>query len=493
MTRVCPDCGRRFDSDVVECPDDRSPTFLVERELDLIGKDLDGRFEVLELLGTGGMGAVYRAHQHSTDRDIALKLLRPDVAGDENAIKRFFREAKAASRLTSPHTITIFDFGQTRDGLLFIAMELLKGRSLARLLKELNGPMDPDRAAGITAQILDSLDEAHAEGILHRDLKPDNVHLLDVRGGGDFAKILDFGIAKVQGADVTALTATGTAFGTPTYMSPEQAQALELDRRSDLYSVGIILFEMLAGKPPFTADTPLAMAIKKAREKAPTIFHVNPNVLVPAGIERLLERLLSVDIHSRPGDAARVKELLAEAVGSVDGRTVKMPDVVMDERTTKIFPTPRVGAQDNEAEGPATADMESLPPDRSPVGVARWVWIAVAVAGAALLVGGWMTWGSPQTDEDPEPIVPAPVEEKAPTAASQTDVIEVREAPDGGTLVADAPDVPERRNVPRKSTRPGKRKGKRAKESDDEIVEILKGGKGTTRPDGIRLKGGTGK
>jgi len=384
----------------------------VDTEADLVGRDLDGRFEILELLGTGGMGAVYRARQHSTDRDVALKLLRPDVAGNENAIKRFFREARAASRLTNPHTITIFDFGQTSDGILFIAMELLKGSSLAGLLTESAGPLPPARAVRIADQILQSLDEAHAEDILHRDLKPDNIQLLEIRNGDDFVKVLDFGIAKQLESDSTALTATGAVFGTPTYMSPEQALALELDARSDLYSVGVILFEMLAGKPPFTADTPLAMAMKKASEEAPAIYRVNPDVRVPEDLERVVSRLLARNADDRPDDASTVRTMMEQVATSSNERTVRMPDVMIDDRTTKIVTSTHPVGDSGGEPGPETSDTETVPPDprrrvaalRVGIAMAVAAGIGLAVAGASWLMGENRPLGS-ATDT---PVSPAP-------------------------------------------------------------------------------------
>ena len=284
MSRVCPECGQEYPDGTDRCPEDGAKTFVVGSGDDLVGKRIDGRFTITSLLGKGGMGAVYRAHQHSMDREVALKVMRRDLASVPDAVKRFFREAKAASKLHNPHAITVFDFGQTDDGLLYIVMELLFGQSLAEVVKKTSGPMDPKRAINIVLQVLTALADAHAIGVLHRDLKPDNIFLMDGEATNDFVKVLDFGIAKILGSDGTSLTGTGMLFGTPTYMSPEQATGEELDTRSDLYAVGVILFELLAGKPPFQEKTPVALLVKKANENAPSIFHVNPEVKIPKGL-----------------------------------------------------------------------------------------------------------------------------------------------------------------------------------------------------------------
>ncbi len=408
MPRICPECNARFDTNVLRCPHDDSPTLVIEREDDLIGRTLEDRFTIRSLLGVGGMGAVYRAHQHSMDRDVALKLLKRDLANDEQAIKRFFREAKAASRLTGPHVITVFDFGQTSDGLLFIVMELLKGRSLARELRDHPGAMAPARAVRIVLQVLDALAEAHESGVLHRDLKPDNIFLLSGRDD-DFVKVLDFGIAKMLGGDSTSLTNTGMIFGTPTYMSPEQGQGYDVDHRSDLYAVGVILFELLAGKPPFRADTPLALVYKKVHEKAPLVYHVNPDVQVPAGLDEVLSQLLAVRPDDRPVSAREAARLLSSL--SLDPTTpgVPMPDVVIRHGTTEIVPATRVLGTMVDVGTPEPTPFRGM---RQPGRKRRWAWwaagaivLASLVAAAVLGLGG--RTAGPETSPVPA-VMPSP-------------------------------------------------------------------------------------
>ncbi len=511
MPRVCPSCGRRFDTQVEHCPDDGSPTFLVRREEDLVGTTVDDRFTLKEILGIGGMGAVYRAHQHSMDRDVALKLMRPETAGDEQAVRRFFREARAASKLNNPHTITVFDFGQTRDGMLYIAMELLRGRSLAKTLRDLGAPMEPARAIRIADQVLDSLDEAHANGILHRDLKPDNVFLLDTRGGEDFVKVLDFGIAKMREPGGQSLTGTGMAFGTPTYMSPEQAQARELDARSDLYSVGVLLFEMLAGKPPFEAETPLAMALKKVQERAPTVYHVNPDVRIPESLERLLASLLDSNPDARPKSASECRALLAEA--AKDQSAIPMPSVVVRSRTTEVVRALKE-PEAARASTPEPTPYRVRPALGRPAPRRRlpaWVMVLAAATGVTLALAGWMVMTA-GPDTAPRLIEPQPVSSSAEAPGRDafmdmgTTLRATAEAPDPGPASRDerppppavatpqAPPVVERKTDDvRQPGRPNPawltprvRPGKRV---DTGVDRLLKSGRVRPAEDTIRLKG----
>jgi serine/threonine-protein kinase len=280
----------------------------------LIGLDLDGRFTLKDVLGIGGMGAVYRAEQRSMGRDVAIKVLRTDMVADENAIHRFLTEAKAASRLKNPHTVTVFDFGRAPDGVLYIAMELMEGRTLGQLLTDLKHPLSLLRACRIVNQILDSLEEAHAVGVLHRDLKPDNIFMLEGHGARDFVKVLDFGVAKVVGATNVATTKAGLAFGTPVYMSPEQMMGRDVDPRSDLYSLGVLLFEMLAGRPPVEGDSPLAVALRKVREPAPEVRQVRPDAESNDVIDDLLQRVLSSNPEDRPEDVAEFRNILVQGM-----------------------------------------------------------------------------------------------------------------------------------------------------------------------------------
>jgi len=221
-----------------------------------IGKVIDGRYEIQQRVGEGGMGVVYKARQMSIDRIIALKMLNQQMQGDQTWVQRFYNEAKACSRLQHPNTIRMFDFGQTQDGRLFMTMEFLDGVSLRDALQR--GPLAPQRVVKILIQCCASLAEAHSIGIIHRDIKPDNVFLLNMAGSPDFVKLLDFSVAKLLEGD-RMKTQAGVVFGTPQYMSPEQGRGLPLDARSDLYALGVLAFEMLTGNVPYNDDNAMTV------------------------------------------------------------------------------------------------------------------------------------------------------------------------------------------------------------------------------------------
>lgn len=340
MPRICPACGQKYDDKVEVCPKDQCPTVFVSPQEALIGKVLDGRFTLRALLGVGGMGAVYRAHQHSMDRDVAVKVLRSDLARSEQEVLRFFREARAASKLSHPNIITVFDFGQSEDGLLYMVMELLQGKPLSKLLLE-TGPLPLERAINIILQTLDALAHAHSVGILHRDLKPDNIFLVQGEGKNEIVKVLDFGIAKVMGTESQTLTSEGMVVGTPAYMSPEQAMGQELDQRSDLYSLGTIFFEMLTGRKPFEGDSPISILYRKVNEEPPRIRDVAPKADVPPEVEKLIRDLLKPRPEMRPKSASEVKERLEQIKGGSIRAQVEppMPSIAREQRRiTHVMP-----------------------------------------------------------------------------------------------------------------------------------------------------------
>jgi serine/threonine-protein kinase len=225
----------------------------------MVGQTLGGKYRVVRILGEGGMGCVYEGEQQlgTTKRKVAVKTLHPHLSRDEKIKARFEREVGTIAELEHPNTIQVYDFGATSDGILYIVMEFLHGRSLADLLEK-EGALTPDRALHIVEQVCGSLEEAHGRGIVHRDLKPDNVVLVDRAGKKDFVKVLDFGIAKrsrEEDKNEQKLTQQGMVLGTPPYMSPEQFTGRPIDSRSDIYSLGVMAYEMLTGKLPFHADT----------------------------------------------------------------------------------------------------------------------------------------------------------------------------------------------------------------------------------------------
>lgn len=276
----------------------------------MLGTTVAGRFTILARLGSGSMGAVYRARQETVGRDVALKIVRRDRAYDPETKARFEREARATSALVSPHTVTVFDFGEAEDGAWFLAMELLDGETLGQRLQRTRRLPVLD-AVRVAREALKSLAEAHAKGIVHRDLKPDNLFLVtlpDEAGnpGTQTCKVLDFGIAKVLSDEqkVDQLeTQAGTVFGTPRYMSPEQAQGNPLDARSDLYSLGVILFQMLAGRAPYVDEDAVVVMARHIKEEPPAMRQISPQTMVPPLLERVVRRALAKQPEDRPQSA----------------------------------------------------------------------------------------------------------------------------------------------------------------------------------------------
>ncbi len=281
----------------------------------LIGRVIAGKFRIERALGAGAMGRVYLAEQTNLGKQVAIKVLHANLAGDPALEKRFAGEAKSASALSHPNIVQTIDFGQ-EDGLLFIAMELLSGNDLGKVIRR-DWPFTPERIANITGQVLSALEEAHEKGIVHRDLKPENIMLIDVRGE-DFVKVCDFGIAKAtheRAQEGSAITSAGMVCGTPEYMSPEQARGEELDGRSDLYAVACILYQMACGELPFRAQTALGVVSRLLTEAPAPPSKRRPDGNVPAALESLIMRGLAKDRNQRSANALAMRDSLFEAVG----------------------------------------------------------------------------------------------------------------------------------------------------------------------------------
>ena len=278
-----------------------------------IGQVVNGKYRVEALIGQGGMGRVYRALHLTLERPVVLKMLHRGLTSDPSVARRFHREAKAASRLAHPNSIQVLDFGEAEDGTLFMAMEHLGGRDLAAVIADA-GPMPEERIVRVGAQVLEALGEAHAQGIIHRDLKPENVMVEDRRNEPDHVTVLDFGIAKISdpGAGEGTLTQAGLVCGTPQYMSPEQARGRPLDPRSDLYSMGVMLYQMASARLPFEADTPVGFLTKHITEPPAPMRERCPGLAVSPRLEALVARALAKEPAGRPptADAFRA-ELLA--------------------------------------------------------------------------------------------------------------------------------------------------------------------------------------
>ena len=292
----------------------------------LLGQTLNNRFRIESKIGEGGFGAVYRGVQLATGRKVALKLLHPEMTTDDNLVARFRREGLVLCNLRDAHTITTYDFDQTADGMLYIAMELLEGKSLHEVFHA-NSPLEWRRVLRILAAMCSSLAEAHAQGIVHRDLKPENVYLEQRSGNPDFVKILDFGIAKVMRGDTidpqsAQLTATGQTLGTLEYMSPEQLMGKQLDGRSDVYALGVVGYEMMTGRLPFPdAKGPAGLITAQLKQTPPAPSVANSKITLPPAVDKLLLKCLEKDRNQRFADVAAMASTINEILLSTTGES----------------------------------------------------------------------------------------------------------------------------------------------------------------------------
>ncbi len=301
----CPSCGFPIGKVAVDSDDP------------LLGRTLPGGYVILELVGIGGMGRVYRAEQTNLGRTVAVKIIHPHLVGEENAAARFITEARAASRLNHPNSVGVIDFGR-QDGQLYLVMEFLRGKDLARVAYE-EGPLSFRRIVNVLRQTLAALSEAHHLNIIHRDLKPENIILEPMRTGGDFVKVVDFGLAKVLQSEEKGITSPGIVCGTPEYMSPEQGRGDPIDARSDLYAVGVIFYQMLTGRLPFEADSPTQVVLMHISTPPPDPRKVAPERQIPEPLINVLLMAMAKDQSHRFSDADEFAAALADAMALVEG------------------------------------------------------------------------------------------------------------------------------------------------------------------------------
>ncbi len=315
--KICPVCGLQVEDEARFCPRDGA---LLEQQVTdpFLGKVLLGQFEVEEIIGQGTTGSVYRARQLRMDRPVAVKVLRPELAREPVVVERFHREAKAVAKLSHPNIITVHLVAETEQGLPYLVMEYVQGEDLQALLAR-EAPLPTDRIVELGAQIAEALAEAHAQGIVHRDLKPANIKLAE-RGGRTVIKVLDFGIAKILQEDSQGkLTKTGTVFGTPHYVSPEQASGAKVDHHTDIYSLGVILFQMATGRLPFESSSGLEVLVKHIKETPPRPSEIVGKV--HPGLERLILKALAKDPTQRQASA----DVVARELGSLTGSAKSPP------------------------------------------------------------------------------------------------------------------------------------------------------------------------
>lgn len=330
-----------------------------------VGTTIDGRYLVERVLGEGGMGLVYRAKHIVLNKLLAVKVLRPDVSRDEEIITRFRQEAQSASAIGNQHIIDISDFGTLPDGSTYFVMEYLDGADLTKVIEQ-QSPLEPSRIIYIAKQLCDALFAAHEAGIVHRDLKPDNIYLIKRGNDTNFVKVLDFGIAKVGGTS-SKLTRAGQVFGTPHYMSPEQCAGTGVDHRTDIYAIGIILYEMITGRTPFDADNLMGILTKHLYEAPVPPSQIRPDC--PKDLESVVMRCIAKKQDER---YATCRELLDDLNRLEAGHQTVASTMTYSQVPTipGVTPTPTMA--------PATAV-----PEKSG-GAGKWV----ALGAVALLLGG---------------------------------------------------------------------------------------------------------
>ncbi|HEU0031754.1 MAG TPA: serine/threonine-protein kinase [Kofleriaceae bacterium] len=383
----------------------------------LIGFVLADKYRILRPIGRGGMGVVYEAEHVQLGKRLAIKLMLDKYAENSEAIARFQREAHAASRIGNEHIIDVSDIGLTHDGRPFVVMELLNGRSLAQVI-EMTGPMPPWRAIAIMRQVLRAVGAAHASGIIHRDLKPDNIYLIEQAGQHDFVKLLDFGISKVtdpsEQVAFTKLTTTGVVMGTPLYMPPEQAMGNPVEAAADIYACGVILYELLAGKPPFEGPNYAVLVAKVLTAEPPYLGSVRPGL--PLALVNAVHRALEKEPSAR---FATAEQFAASLPGDRTPSQIELAGTL-----DSGFAVPRV-----------------LPTMNQP-GRAKWPFIAgsvALVAGAAIAAVLLMNRG----DHDRAAAAPIPAQTQPshtappPAPAPATGILEVATTPKGATITID--------------------------------------------------------
>jgi serine/threonine-protein kinase len=388
---VCTTCGQEWPDDFKLCPNDGSSLRASSDAADLIGAVIADRYHITAKLGEGGMGAVYLAEHVRMGQKMAVKVLAKQLVDDADAIARFTREARNAARIKHPNVCIVHDFGiETDERLVYLAMEFIEGESLAELLKR-EGTLGLDQAAAIMAQCCDALQAAHDLGIVHRDLKPDNIMISRDRGGAAFVKVVDFGIAKAATGEAgQQVTKTGFILGTPDYMSPEQVAGETLDARSDVYSLALVLFRMLAEGLPFTGDTPHSVLMSRLTADPRTLEDVRPGSGLPSAIQEVLDRALARDRSKRFDSAVAFAGALASAVEQVEQTettVVAAPDV-----ETVRLETPQDAVAAPRVETPTPETPQPVPEPRR-AGRRRAGIAAIGAVGVIGAVGLWMMGG----------------------------------------------------------------------------------------------------
>ncbi len=380
--KICPTCGAEYPATERFCPKDgtvlRAPT---AETASLIGAVIAERYHVLEKLGEGGMGQVYLAEHVKMGRKSAVKVMHPSMVQNTDALGRFNREAANASRIDHPNVAAIYDFGETPDGLVYLAMQYVEGETLTHILQA-TGALPPQRAAEIARQAAEGLYAAHGLGIVHRDLKPDNIMITKDRDGLDCVKVVDFGIAKAAGNAAQQVTRTGIVVGTPEYMSPEQLAGEDVDARSDLYSLALVTFNMLTGDLPFPAASTQTSMIMRLTEPPKTLAEMKPDVAWPAEVEGVMRKALEREPSQRYASTREFGRALYAAIEQMPVRPSAVRGTLLIDPSA---PAPARAAK--------TSDKSSVNPPPAASGPSNREFTIAAGALVAIIVIGLVAWG----------------------------------------------------------------------------------------------------
>jgi eukaryotic-like serine/threonine-protein kinase len=320
--KICPVCSTEYPANERFCPRDGSALRAQGgSSTDLVGTVIAERYHIIKKLGEGGMGQVYLAEHVKMGRKSAVKVMNPGMVENVDAVSRFNREAANASKINHPNVAGIYDFGETPEGLIYLAMEFVEGEPLTDIIKA-HGALPPMRASEIARQTAEGLAVAHDMGIVHRDLKPDNIMVAKGRGGADLVKVVDFGIAKAAASDNQKVTKTGMVVGTPEYMSPEQLSGDPLDARSDIYSLGLVTFAMLTGKLPFPSESMQETMIMRLTDKPKSLSDMKPDMHWPGDVQAVMDKVLERDVTLRYRTASEFAHDLVQAIDRMPATSI---------------------------------------------------------------------------------------------------------------------------------------------------------------------------
>jgi eukaryotic-like serine/threonine-protein kinase len=409
--KICPVCSRQYPDDIRFCQDDGTTLRAAAPATSLVGQVVADRYHVIKKLGEGGMGQVYLAEHVKMGRRSAIKVMSPAMVHDPDAVARFNREAANASRITHPNVCAVYDFGETPDGLIYLAMEFVEGEPLTAVI-EREGALPLARATAIFKQTADALQAAHDLGIVHRDLKPDNIMVARTRDGADLVKVVDFGIAKAVGGDEAGqkVTKTGLVVGTPEFMSPEQLSGDKVDGRSDLYSLALVYFRMLTGELPFQADSVQETMIKRLTDEPAKLAEVRPDLAFPDGLQQVLDAALARTPAERYQTVAKFADDVVAVAGLVGGTRGMAPATRVDiEGKTQLMDSRETKAQAAKR-APAGRTQQVAPKRRSslvPIVIGVVAVLGLGGGGYMLLGRGGTSAAPPDTTHRQSAVTPA--------------------------------------------------------------------------------------